>query len=119
MRGWIGVIDGGGNRAEVDRQLDGLCDLVLLPFRDSHEDLHRAARPRNLPHAYALPSQWPPTPGSATPPTATWPQILGEHRDRLLHPVASLSASKLLLQKHIPGGLPSSLGNACRALRGG
>jgi len=30
--------------------------------------------------------------------------------------VASLSASKLLLQKHIPDGLPSNLGNACRAL---
>jgi hypothetical protein len=43
-------------------------------------------------------------------------QILGDHRDRLLHPVASLSASKLLLQKHIPDGLPSNLGNACRAL---
>jgi hypothetical protein len=43
-------------------------------------------------------------------------QILGDYRHRLLHPVASLSASKLLLQKHIPDGLPSNLGNACRAL---
>jgi hypothetical protein len=43
-------------------------------------------------------------------------QILGAHRDRLLHPVASLSATKLLLQKHIPDGLPSNVGNACRAL---
>ena len=43
-------------------------------------------------------------------------QLLGDYRDRLLHPVPSLSASKLLLQKHIPDSLPSNLGNACRAL---
>ena len=43
-------------------------------------------------------------------------QLLGDYRDRLLQPVASLSASKLLLQKQIPDSLPSNLGNACRSL---
>ena len=38
---WMGVIDGGGNRTDMDRKLYGLADLVLLPFRDSHEALQR------------------------------------------------------------------------------
>lgn len=117
MQGWIGVIDGGGNRAEVDRQLDGLCDLVLLPFRDSHEDLRTVLRDlETFPHAYALPSQWPTNAWQRDAADRNVAQILGDYRHRLLHPVASLSASKLLLQKHIPDGLPSNLGNACRAL---
>jgi hypothetical protein len=116
MQGWIGVIDGGGNRAEVDRTLDGLADIVLLPFRDSHEDLRTVLRDLEaFPTPTPCPPSGPPTPGSATPPTATWPRSSATPH-RLLHPVASLSASKLLLQKHIPDGLPSNLGNACRAL---
>jgi hypothetical protein len=75
MQGWIGVIDGGGNRSEVDRQLDGLCDLVLLPFRDSHEDLRTVLRDlETFPTPTPCPPSGPPTPGSATPPTATWPR---------------------------------------------
>ena len=117
MQGWIGVIDGGGNRSEVDRQLVGLCDLVLLPFRDSHEDLRTVLRDlETFPHAYALPSQWPTNAWQRDAADRNVAQILGEHRHRLLHPVASLSASKLLLQKHIPASLPSHLGNACRGL---
>jgi hypothetical protein len=117
MQGWIGVIDGGGNRSEVDRQLDGLCDLVLLPFRDSHEDLRTVLRDlETFPHAYALPSQWPTNAWQRDAADRNVAQILGDYRHRLLHPVASLSASKLLLQKHIPDGLPSNLGNACRSL---
>jgi chromosome partitioning protein len=74
MQGWIGVIDGGGNRAEVDRTLDSLCDIVLLPFRDSHEDLRTVLHDLEaFPHAYALPSQWPTNAWQRTPPTATWP----------------------------------------------
>ena len=117
MNGWIGVIDGGGNRAEVDRTLNGLADIVLLPFRDSHEDLRTVLRDLEaFPHAYALPSQWPTNAWQRDAADRNVAQILGEHRHRLLHPVASLSASKLLLQKHIPDGLPSNLGNACRGL---
>ena len=117
MQGWIGVIDGGGNRAEVDRTLDGLCDIVLLPFRDSHEDLRTVLRDLEaFPHAYALPSQWPTNAWLRVAAVRNGAQLLGSYRDRLLHPVASLSGSKLLLQKNIPDSLPSPLGNACRAL---
>ena len=117
MNGWIGVIDGGGNRAEVDRTLNGLADIVLLPFRDSHEDLRTVLHDLEaFPHAYALPSQWPTNAWARDAADRSVAQMLGAHRDRLLHPVASLSASKLLLQKTIPDGLPSNVGNACRAL---
>ncbi len=117
MEGWIGVIDGGGNRAEVDRVLDGLCDIVVLPFRDSHEDLRTVQHDLEIfPHAYALPSQWPTNAWQRDAADRNVAQLLGDYRERLLHPVASLSASKLLLQTHIPDSLPSTLGNACRAL---
>ena len=117
MNGWIGVIDGGGNRTEVDRTLNGLADIVLLPFRDSHEDLRTVLHDLEaFPHAYALPSQWPTNAWARDAADRSVAQMLGAHRDRLLHPVASLSASKLLLQKTIPDGLPSNVGNACRAL---
>ena len=117
MEGWLGVIDGGGNRSEMDRMLNGLADIVLLPFPDSHEDLRTVLRDLDaFPHAYALPSQWPTNAWARDAADRSVAQILGAHRDRLLHPVASLSASKLLLQKSIPDGLPSNVGNACRAL---
>ena len=117
MQGWIGVIDGGGNRAEVDRTLDSLCDIVLLPFRDSHEDLRTVLHDLEaFPHAYALPSQWPTNAWQRDAADRNVAQLLGDYKDRLLHPVASLSASKLLLQKQIPDSLPSNLGNACRGL---
>ena len=117
MEGWIGVIDGGGNRADVDRSLNELADIVLLPFRDSHEDLRTVLHDLEaFPHAYALPSQWPTNAWARDAADRSVAQMLGAHRDRLLHPVASLSASKLLLQKTIPDGLPSNVGNACRAL---
>ena len=82
MQGWIGVIDGGGNRAEVDRQLDGLCDLVLLPFRDSHEDLRTVLRDlETFPHAYALPSQWPTNAWQRDAADRNVAQLLGNYRD--------------------------------------
>ena len=59
MQDWIGVIDGGGNRSEVDRLLDSYADIVLLPFRDSHEDMRTVRRDlETFPRAYGLPSQW-------------------------------------------------------------
>ncbi|WP_235943293.1 nucleotide-binding protein [Zoogloea dura] len=117
MQGWIGVIDGGGNRTEVDRTLNGLADIVLLPFRESHEDLRTVLRDlQDFSHAYGLPSQWPTNAWARDAADRSVAQILGEQKHRLLLPVPSLSASKQLLQKSIPEGLPSNLGNACRAL---
>lgn len=117
LKAWLGVIDGGGNRTEMDRRLYGMADLVLLPFRDSHEDIRTVIRDLEmLPRAYAIPTQWPTNAWQRDAAEKAVAELLSPYRDRILDPVFSLSASKLLLQKHIPASLPTPLANACRAV---
>ncbi len=117
LNGWMGVIDGGGNRNEIDRKLYSLADVVLLPFRDSHEDMRTVVRDLELfPRAWALPSQWPSNPWQREAAERTIDMQLAGFRDRILEPVNSLSSSKLLLQKQIPAQLPTPLANACRSI---
>lgn len=117
LQGWLGVIDGGGNRSEMDRKLYGLANLVLLPFRDSHEDIRTVIRDLELfPRAWAIPAQWPTNPWQQEAAEKTIREQLGQYSDRILQPVSALSSSKLLLQKNIPAKLPTPLGNACRAM---
>ncbi|MBN8441295.1 MAG: hypothetical protein J0M28_06265 [Thauera sp.] len=114
---WIGIIDGGGNRTEMDRKLYALSDIVLLPFRDSHEDLRTVVRDLEMfPRAYAVPSQWPSNAWQRDAADRSVAQIMGAYRHRILKPVSALSSSKLLLQKQVPDQLPTALANACRAL---
>ncbi len=114
---WIGVIDGGGNRTEMDRKLYALSDIVLLPFRESHEDIRTVVRDLEMfPRAYAVPSQWSTNPWQRDAADRSVLQMMRPYRHRILNPVNALSASKLLLQKTIPDQLPTPLSNACRAL---
>jgi hypothetical protein len=117
LKAWLGVIDGGGNRSEVDRHLYGLADLVLLPFRDSHEDIRTVIRDLEMfPRAYAIPTQWPTNAWQREAAENAVAELLAAYRDRILDPVFGLSASKILLQKQLPAGLPTPLANACRAV---
>lgn len=117
LEGWIGVIDGGGNRTEVDRKLYALADIVILPFRESHEDIRTVVRDLEMfPRAYALPSQWPTNAWQRTTADRHVAQLMGAYRHRILRPVSALSATKLLLQRQIPEQLPTQVANACRAL---
>ena len=117
LKAWMGVIDGGGNRTEMDRKLYGVADLVLLPFRDSHEDIRTVIRDLEMfPRAYAIPTQWPTNVWQREAAEKTVADLLAPYTDRILDPVPTLSATKLLLQKDIPDGLPSPLGNACRSV---
>ena len=117
LENWIGVIDGGGNRTEMDRKLYALSDLVLLPFRESHEDIRTVLRDLEMfPRAYAIPTQWPTNPWQRDAADRSVARLLGAHRHRILRPVNALSSSKLLLQKQVPEQLPTPLANACRAL---
>jgi hypothetical protein len=88
--------------------------LPRLPRRPAH----RAARPRSLPHAYALPSQWPTNAWQRDAADRNVAQILGDYRHRLLHPVASLSASKLLLQSTSPTACPPTSATPAGPWRG-
>lgn len=117
LNGWMGVIDGGGNRTEIDRKLYSLANVVLLPFRDSHEDIRTVVKDLEMfPRAWALPSQWPSNPWQREAAQRTIDTQLGEFKDRILDPVSALSSSKLLLQKGIPAQLPTPLANACRGI---
>ena len=117
LNAWMGVIDGGGNRTEADRNLYAMADLVLLPFRDSHEDIRTVIRDLEMfPRAFAIPSQWPSNAWQREAAEKTVDQVLSGFGDRILEPVTSISASKYLLQKTIPGNMPSPLANASRAI---
>jgi hypothetical protein len=114
---WIGVVDGGGNRPEMDEQLAAMASLVLLPFRDSHEDIRTVRRDlERFPNAYALPSQWPTNRWAEGAAQRSVNNLLGDYQHRILAPVYALSASKLFLQQELPPGLPMQVNNACREI---
>lgn len=117
LENWIGIVDGGGNRTEMDRKLYAMSDIVLLPFRESHEDIRTVLRDLEMfPRAYAVPSQWPNNAWQRDAADRTVHALMRPYRHRILNPVNALSASKLLLQKEAPEQLPTPLANACRAL---
>lgn len=117
MHNLIGVIDGGGNRPQLDREFYEMADLVLLPFRDSHEDLRTVRRDLDsFPEALGVPSQWPSNPWAQMAAERSIDQLIPEYRPRLTEPVYALSASKLLLQDPAPQPLPTALNNLCRRL---
>lgn len=111
---WMGVVDGGGNRTEMDRKLYGLADLVLLPFRDSHEDIRTLIRDLEMfPRAYAIPTQWPVIPWQRDAAERTVEELLTPYRDRILMPVNAFNATKLLLKSDIGNDIPPALAEAC------
>ena len=115
--GWIGVIDGGGGRIEFDSRLARMASVVLLPFRDSHEDLRTVLQDlERFPAAHGIPSQWPTNAFARDAADRSLDALLARHADRFLPPVMSLSASKLLLQLELPASIPSTVSAACRAL---
>jgi hypothetical protein len=117
LRAWIGVIDGGGNRSEMDRRLYGVSDLVLLPFRESHEDIRTVIRDlETFPQAYAVPSQWPIIPWQREAAQRTVAQMLSPYADRILQPVPAQSFTKQLLQRQLSGPLPRALDDSCREI---
>lgn len=57
--GWW-IFDGGGNRPAFDAEMVKQTNLVVLPFRDSEEDLEAVTRDMHAyPHALAWPCAWP------------------------------------------------------------
>ena len=114
---WLGVIDGGGNRPELDRKFYEMSGLALLPFRDSHEDIRTVRNDLDtFPEALGVPSQWPTNPWQQMAAERTLDEMMQAYRPRLLDPVYAVSASKLLLQGQISPDLPTVLNNICRNL---
>ena len=116
ISGWIGIIDGGGNRLNMDIVLYQSSDLVLLPFRDSQEDIRTVLGDMELfPNAYALPSQWPTVGWQREAANRMVKKMLANYRHRVLPPINIAPNTKLLLQKKVPSHLPVSLRNMARA----
>jgi chromosome partitioning protein len=114
---WYGVIDGGANSLETDVAICQASDLVLLPFRDSQEDLRVACRDlERLPNALALPSQWPTNPWQFQAAQRLLESVPTALQHRILAPAFAISASKLLLQTPQPESFPTPVNNACRAI---
>lgn len=117
MPDWIGVIDGGANRPEMDQYLYEKSKLVLLPFRDSHEDIRTVRQDlESFQNAFGIPSQWPTNPWQQMAAEHTLDALMQDFRPRLLEPVYTVSSSKLLLETQVPPDLPTVLNNVCRGL---
>ena len=88
VRAWFGIIDGGGNRPEMDERLAAMSDLVILPFRESHEDIRTLIRDlERFPAAWAVPSQWPTNRWAEAAAQRSVNQLLGPWSHRILAPV--------------------------------
>ncbi|MFA9440043.1 hypothetical protein ACDA63_10430 [Uliginosibacterium sp. sgz301328] len=117
LPGWMGVLDGGANRTDTDISLYEMSDLVLLPFRDSPEDLRTVMHDLELfPRAFALPSQWPKNKWQKEAAAKLIATMPADMQDRVLSPTYAVSASKLLLQSTPPEALPAALNNAAKAV---
>lgn len=117
MPDWIGVVDGGANRPEMDQHLCEVSKLTLLPFRDSHEDIRTVRQDlEKFSKAYGIPSQWPTNPWQQMAAEHTLDSLMQDYRPRLLDPVYTVSSSKLLLETQLPNDLPTVLNNVCRGL---
>lgn len=117
MPEWLGVIDGAGNRQEMDEQFYEMSELVLLPFRDSQEDIRTVRHDlERFPRAYGIPSQWPTNPWQQMAAERKLDEMMQEYRPRLFDPLYTVSSSKLLLESHVPVELPTMLNNVCRNL---
>lgn len=117
MPDWIGVVDGGANRPEMDKYLYDIAKLTLLPFRDSHEDIRTVRQDLEIfTRAYGIPSQWPTNPWQQMAAEHTLDNLMQDYRPRLLDPVYTVSSSKLLLETQLPNDLPTVLNNVCRGL---
>ena len=115
LSGWIGVLDGGANRTDTDIALYQMSDVVLLPFRDSAEDMRTVIRDLDLlPKAWALPSQWSRNKRQQEAALEMIEAFPFDFRQRVLPPVYALSATKSLLQHTLPEDLPGPLNNAAR-----
>ena len=115
--GWYGVLDGGANRPETDLRLAALADLVLLPFRDSPEDLRVVTHDLDrFPGALALPSQWPTNVWQREAAERALGRSLAGYASRILRPVPAVSATKQLLEIVPPAKLPPQVDQAARDL---
>lgn len=92
------IVDGGGNRSAVDDVLAKYSDIILLPFRDSEEDLRVVIEDmKRLPEAFALPSAWPTNSFASKHAEKALQEMEAKFPGRILQPVPACRATQKLL----------------------
>lgn len=94
------VVDGGGNRLSVDDVLAKYSDIILLPFRDSEEDIRVVSEDmKRLPQAFALPSAWPTNVFANVAAEKILAKMEAQFSERILKPVPACRATQQLLRE--------------------
>lgn len=110
------IVDGGGNRIELDKLLYLISDVTLLPFKDSEEDLRVVSADLNrYENAFALPNAWPTNVFAQHQTTAILEKMSTQYPARILIPIPAVRSSQNLLKEaHDP--CDSRLNSACKKL---
>ena len=92
------IVDGGGNREGVDNLFAEFSDLILLPFRDSEEDIRVvSADLQRLPEAMALPSCWTTNHFAIASAQQVLAHMQSKFPGRVMQPISNCRASQKLL----------------------
>lgn len=92
------IVDGGGNRDELDESLAKYVDLVIIPFKDSEEDMRvLLADMKRIPTAFALPSAWPTNQWARNQAHKMLEKVESEFPGRVLQPLNQMRATQGLL----------------------
>lgn len=108
------IIDGGGNREQIDAWISDHSDLVILPFRDSPEDIRTVAIDLlQLPKAVALPNQWPTNLKAREVADQFAKPLRDNFPNRMLMPLPAAHAMIEILQEHF-SGLQNNVNNIAK-----
>lgn len=110
------IVDGGGNRVELDKLLYLHSDLTLLPFRDSREDIRVVSADLNrYNNALGLPNGWPTNTFAQVQVTTVLEDMQNHYPGRILTPSPSIRSSQSLLREN-PDLSDSRLNSVCKKL---
>ncbi|MCX9156500.1 hypothetical protein OPU71_10240 [Niveibacterium sp. 24ML] len=110
------VIDGGGNRTEIDDWLSSVSTLCVLPADPSFESVKRVWRDaERMPSAVILPNRWPTNSFAAQADKPLLEVLHQEFPGRVLEPLPSMHAVNKLLAADFTA-LDSGQRTFCRAV---
>lgn len=100
----IMIADGGGNRPAADLSFSKFSDLIILPFRDSPEDVRVVSEDlRRLEDSVGLPSCWPTNYFAQTHASAIMEKMEKEFPGRIMQPFPAMRATQNLLLEEFTG----------------
>lgn len=114
------VIDGGGNRSDLDEYLASVADLVILPYLPDGESMRTVATDlARLPQAVALPNRWSSNPFKRKVDAEYSSTLEDRFPGRVLKPLPETSSIRdLLLSGFDAKKLSDPARRTCRAAAG-